>query len=438
MKKTINRQKENEEIIPVCFIFPSVSSYQLCFLYLYPKKQNCMDTINNDIVALLRQLGVQQESMDDTHRMVVIAGILLIAYIADLFCRKVVIPAIKKLTSKTQARWDDYLFNDALLNNVCHLIPPIILYVLLPFAFSPHEQALVTFVLKLCWVYITAVGMRLACAFLTSLYTISSEHEKLKNHPLKGVYQMIKLIVIGVGVIIIISTLIDKDPAAILTGLGASAAILMLVFKDTIMGLVAGVQLAANNMLRPGDWITMPKYGADGTVVEVTLTTVKVQNWDNTITTVPPYALVSDSFQNWRGMRESGGRRIKRSLNIDMTTVRFCSPQQLEAFAERGWMEGFERTGGEEVNLYVFRHYLECYLRRHPRVNAAMTIMVRQLQPTPQGLPVELYFFSANKDWIPYERLQAEVFDHVLAVLPAFGLKVFQSPTGADLAQAVS
>jgi len=352
--------------------------------------------------------------------------------VADYFCRKIVVPTIKKLTARTQATWDDYLFNDAVLDNMCHLIPPIILYVLLPFAF-PHEPVTLTFILKLCWVYITAVAMKLICSFLTSLYTISSEHEKLKNHPLKGVYQMIKLIVICVGVIIIISTLIDKDPVNILTGLGASAAILMLVFKDTIMGLVAGVQLSANDMLRPGDWITMPKYGADGTVIEVTLTTVKVRNWDNTITTVPPYALVSDSFQNWRGMRESGGRRVKRSINIDMNTVRFCTPEQMKKFEKQVWMSGFEKTGKEEVNLYVFRHYLEYYLRHNPRVNTELILMVRQLQPTPQGLPIELYFFSANKDWIPYERLQAEVFDHLLAVLPEFGLRVFQIPSGLDV-----
>jgi miniconductance mechanosensitive channel len=256
-----------------------------------------MDTINNDLTNLLQQMGVHKESLGITQRIVIIAGILIIAFVADYFCRKIVVPTIKKLTARTQATWDDYLFNDAVLDNMCHLIPPIILYVLLPFAF-PHEPVTLTFILKLCWVYITAVAMKLICSFLTSLYTISSEHEKLKNHPLKGVYQMIKLIVICVGVIIIVSTLIDKDPVNILTGLGASAAILMLVFKDTIMGLVAGVQLSANDMLRPGDWITMPKYGADGTVIEVTLTTVKVRNWDNTITTVPPYALVSDSFQN--------------------------------------------------------------------------------------------------------------------------------------------
>lgn len=390
-----------------------------------------MDTINSDLVQLLQKFGVQQESFDMTHRIIIIVSILLIAFLADLFCRKLVAPTIKRLTAKTQVKWDDYLFDDKVLANLCHLISPIIVYVLIPFAFSNEPETLV-FIQKLCLAYITAVGMRLICAFLTSLYTISNEHEKLRDRPLKGVYQMVKLLVIAVGSIIIVSTLIDKNPSTILTGIGASAAILMLVFKDTIMGLVSGVQLSANDMLRPDDWITMPKYGADGTVIEVTLTTVKVRNWDNTISTIPPYALVSDSFQNWRGMRESGGRRVKRSLNIDMTTVRFCTSDQMQMFVEHGWLDGFERTGKEEVNLHIFRHYLECYLRRHPKINAEMTLMVRQLQPTPQGLPIELYFFSTNKDWIPYERLQAEVFDHVLAILPEFGLRVFQSPTGKD------
>lgn len=391
-----------------------------------------MDTINADLTNLLQQIGVSRESLDITQRIVIIAGILILAFVADYFCRKIIVPTIKKLTARTQATWDDYLFNDAVLDNGCHLIPPIILYVLLPFAF-PNEPVVLSFILKLCRVYITAVAVKLICSFLTSLYTISSEHEKLKNHPLKGVYQMIKLVVIGVGVIIIISTLIDKNPVNILTGLGASAAILMLVFKDTIMGLVAGVQLSANDMLRPGDWIKMPKHEANGVVEEVTLTTVKVRNWDNTITTIPPYALVSDSFQNWRAMRESGGRRVKRAIHIDMNTVRFCTPEQMREFEKQDWMAGFVRTGKEEVNLYVFRHYMEQYLRHHPRVNAELTLMVRQLDPTPQGLPVELYFFSANKDWVPYEHLQAEVFDHLLAVLPGFGLRVFQSPTGLDL-----
>ena len=261
---------------------------------------------------------------------------------------------------------------------------------------------------------------------------MSSEDDKLKNHALKGFYQMLKLAVICIGSIIIVSTLIDKNPIAILTGLGAGTAILMLVFQDTIKGFVAGVQLIANDMLRPGDWITMPKYGADGDVMEVTLTTVKVQNWDKTITTIPPYALVNDSFQNWRGMFDTGGRRIKRSINIDMNTVRFCTDEEMAEFRKQPWMEDFEATGKEEVNLYIFRHYIEYYLRHHPKVNSNMTLLVRQLQPTAQGMPVELYFFSANTEWTYYEQIQAEVFEHVLAMLPVFNLRAFQNPTGID------
>ena len=391
-----------------------------------------METINSGLMTWLQQMGVAEGSLLTVQRIVVIAAILLIAYVLDMICRKIVMPGVRKVTAKTQITWDDYLLNDDVLNNVCHLIPPVVVYALIPFAF-PHELALLEFVLKICWIYITVVGMKLVCAFLTSLYTISSEHEKLKNHSMKGFYQMIKLIVICIGSIVIISTLIDKDPIAILTGLGAGTAILMLVFQDTIKGLVAGVQLTANDMLRPSDWITMPKYGADGDVIEVTLTTVKVRNWDKTITTVPPYALVNDSFQNWRGMFDMGGRRVKRSINIDMNTVRFCTEEELAEFKKQPWMEGFEATGKEEVNLYIFRHYVMYYLTHHPKVHQGLTMIVRQLQPTAQGMPIELYFFSANTAWVKYEALQAEVFDHVLATLHRFDLKVFQSPTGLDL-----
>ena len=395
-----------------------------------------METINNGLMTWLQQLGVAEGSLLTVQRIVVIAAILLIAYVLDMICRKVVMPGVRKVTAKTQITWDDYLLNDDVLNNVCHLIPPVVVYALIPFAFA-HEPALLEFILKICWIYITVVGMKLVCAFLTSLYTISSEHEKLKNHSMKGFYQMIKLIVICIGSMIIISTLIDKDPIAILTGWGAGTASLMLVFQDTIKGLVAGVQLTANDMLRPGDWITMPKYGADGDVIEVTLTTVKVRNWDKTITTVPPYALVNDSFQNWRGMFDMGGRRVKRSINIDMNTVRFCTEEELAEFKQQPWMEGFEDTGKEEVNLYIFRHYVMYYLKHHPKVHQELIMTVRQLQPTAQGMPIELYFFSANTAWVKYEALQAEVFDHVLATLHRFDLKVFQSPTGLDLQKLV-
>ena len=244
---------------------------------------------------------------------------------------------------------------------------------------------------------------------------------------------MFKIIVICIGFIIIISIIIDKNPINILTGLGAMAAVLMLVFQDTIKGLVAGVQLSANDMLRPGDWISLPKHDADGEVIEVTLTTVKVQNWDKTITTIPPYTLVSESFQNWRGMFNSGGRRIKRSINIDMNSVGFCTEDQLEKFEKNGWLEGLPK-GDRIVNLTVLRNYLDKYLRNHERVNQNMILMIRQLQPTAQGLPLELYFFSANTAWVAYEHLQADIFEHLLAMMPEFGLKVFQAPSGSDFA----
>ena len=391
-----------------------------------------METINNELLRWLEQSGMNPEHTIWVIRIAAVLTILILAYILDKISRKVIVPLIRKLTQTTASRWDDHLLSDDVLNSICSFIPPILVYVIMPFAFE-EDSELLRFILKICHIYITVVSVKLVCAFITSLYTISNEHKKLKERSLKGFYQMLKLVVVCIGAIVVISTLIDKNPMAILTGLGAGTAILMLVFQDSIKGLVAGIQLMANDMLRPGDWITVPKYGADGDVMEVTLTTVKVRNWDKTIITVPPYALVNDSFQNWRGMFDIGGRRIKRSINIDMQTVRFCTANEMESFRQQPWMEGFEPTGNEEVNLYIFRHYVEYYLRHHPKVSQDLIMTVRQLQPTAQGMPIELYFFSADTAWLRYEHLQAEVFDHVLAMLDVFGLKVFQSPSGSDL-----
>ena len=386
----------------------------------------------DNLMTWLQQMGVADTYALWLLRAAVVLVILLVVYVLDRVCRKIIIPIVRKVTSKTQMTWDDQLLSDEVLNNVCHLIPPVVFYALIPVAF-PEESEMLELILKVCDIYIVVAAVKLICSFITSLYNISNEHEKLRERSLKGFYQMLKLVVICIGVIIIIATLIDDSPGAILTGLGAGAAILMLVFQDTIKGLVAGVQLTVNDMLRPGDWISMPKYGADGDVIEVSLTTVKVRNWDKTITTVPPYALVNDSFQNWRGMFDTGGRRVKRSINIDMHSVRFCTAEELAYYRQQPWMEGFEETGEEEVNLYIFRKYLDHYLRHHPKVNQDMLLLVRQLQPTAQGMPIELYFFSADTMWVNYEALQAEVFDHVLAIVHKFGLRVFQSPTGLDL-----
>ena len=390
-----------------------------------------MNTLNQEIAQLLQQTGIEKNDLSWSTQVVLILAILLISYLMTLVFRHLIMPAVRKITARTKATWDDYLFNDKMMTSFCRMIPPIIWYVLLPFAFNDSSAYLLQILLKISLICLIITALMLIKCFLDSLYEISSEHEALKNRPLKGIYQMINLIAIGIGIILIISILIDQNATAILTGLGASAAILMLIFKDSILGLVAGVQLSANDMLRPGDWITMTKYGADGYVVEVSLTTVKVQNFDKTITTIPPYALVSDSFQNWRGMRESGGR-IKRSLFIDMTTVHFCTPEEVARFTEKGWISAPTEGSEPPVNLYVFREYALKYICSHPDVNHNLMQMVRQLQPTTEGIPVEVYCFSNTPDWIPYETLQGELFDHLIAMVPEFGLHIFQRPAGTD------
>lgn len=391
-----------------------------------------MGTISDKVIVWLQDLGISQAQLQWIMPAAAVLLILLVAFVLDRICRKLMIPIVKRLTGRTGVKWDEMLFNDEVLNNICHLVTPIVSLILIPMAFPPGSEML-TFILKLCNVYLVIVVLKLLCSLINSLYVIVSGSEKRKDRSVKGFYQTIKLVVICIGVIVIISTLIDKSPAAILTGLGAGAAILMLVFQDTIKGLVAGVQLTANDMLRPGDWISMPKYGADGDVIEVSLTTVKVRNWDKTITTIPPYALVNDSFQNWRGMFDTGGRRVKRSLNIDMNSVRFCSAEEMEHYRQQPWMEGYEEAQGDVVNLHIFRQYIDFYLRHHAKVHQDMLILVRQLQPTAEGLPLELYFFSASTVWVNYEALQSEVFEHVLAMAHKFGVAVFQRPSGQDL-----
>lgn len=396
-----------------------------------------MEDLYVEIAQQLSDMGIDKENISWSTRLTLIALILLISYIITKLFRHLVIPAVHKITSRTKATWDDYLFNERMMTSFCRMIPPIMFYLLLPFVFNNIPQVL-NILLKGCLIYLVITTLMLVNSFLNSLYEISNEHETLRNRPLKGIYQMINLVAIGIGIILIISILIDQNAATILAGLGASAAVLMLIFKDSILGLVAGVQLSANDMLRPGDWITMPKYGTDGDVLEVSLTTVKVRNFDKTITTIPPYVLVSDSFQNWRGMRETGGRRIKRSIFIDMTTVHFCSEKEKIMFASRGWIdEAQAKPETQVVNLYVFRNYLQNYLREHPRTHKGLMIMVRQMQPTSEGLPLEIYCFSNTTVWLEYEQIQGEIFDHILAVIPEFGLRIFQRPSGNDLSTTI-
>lgn len=399
-----------------------------------------MDRLDDYILSFLRRTaGVSESVLSWVYPLTALFAIGLVSYLCTALFRYVVMPAVQKLTERTKATWDDYLFNDRVMKAFRRIIPPVLWYVLLPFAFAADSSVLPV-LLKACNIYLVVVSLFFISEFLHSLYEISSEHQKLRNRPLKGIYQMFNLMAVVVGFILVVSIIVNKSAGTVLAGLGASAAIIMLIFKDTILGLVAGVQLTANDMLRPGDWITMNKYGANGYVREVSLTTVKVQNFDKTITTIPPYLLVSDSFQNWRGMREAGGRRLKLSVNIDANTVHFCSPDELRSYEEKGYIAKGQYDSADRpvANTQVYRNFMMDFMSRHPNVNKDLMIMARMLQPTPEGLPLELYCFSVFPDWKPFELFQGEVLDYAIVMASEFGLRIFQRPAGSDIGSPVA
>ena len=389
-----------------------------------------MEDLNTPMAQWLAEAGWNESYITLTSKAIIILGILLVASVVTVVFRRLVVPALQRISARTKATWDDHLFSDKVMRRAARLLPPVVWYMLLGAAFY-DMPVLLGILHKGCQIYLIVVFLQLVSTFLDTLNDISSQHETLRNRPLKGVYQMINLLTICVGVILIVSILIGQNATTILAGLGASAAIIMLIFRDSILGLVAGVQLSANDMLRPGDWITMAKYGADGYVTEVTLTTVKVQNFDKTITTIPPYALVSDSFQNWRGMWESGGRRIKRSLLIDANTVRPLTVGELAGLCRKGLAETAEAEQ-PIVNLYALREYAARYIKHHPDIHPDLMQMVRALQPSSEGIPIEVYCFTRDTNWVAYEAVQGAVFDHLLSVLPEFGLRSYQRSSDRD------
>ena len=379
--------------------------------------------------------------------------LVLISLITFYLARKVFLEIIHRATLKSKTNWDNILAEQHFFKRLAYLVPSYIIYSFTPVILQPYPQS-VSIVRSLTVVYMIAVVIMVINAFLSAVAQIYADFEVAKSKPIKGYIQVVKIIVYIIAAIIIISTLFGKNPLGLIGGLGAFSAVLLLVFKDPIMGFVGGIQLSANNMLAPGDWISMPKYNTDGTVIDVALTTVKVQNWDKTISTNPTYSLISDSFKNWRGMEESGGRLIKRSLNIDMKSVQFCTDEMLSKFSKiehvKVYVEKTEEelkqynkkyhiddsilvNGRRQTNLGVFRAYLAGYLHNLNEVHDEMTFLIRQLQPSEKGIPIEIYVFSKIQAWAAYEDLQSDIFDHVLAVITEFDLRIFQNPTGDDL-----
>ncbi len=374
--------------------------------------------------------------------------VLLLAWLSNIVARKIIMRVLNTIIQKSQTKWDDYLLKHRVFQCLSHLAPALVIY-----AFAGVFPQAEVFIQKLCMAYMIIIALLVVNSSLNVVVDIYRTFEISKQRPIKGYVQVAQIFLYVIAGIFVIATLIGKSPWYFLSGLGALTAVLLLVFRDSILGLVTSIQLSTNNMVQIGDWIEMPKYGADGDVIDVSLNTVKVQNFDKTITTIPTYALMSDSFKNWRGMSESGGRRIKRAINIDMNSVRFCTEEMLDRFEKYQSITDYVKqkrkaivefnkkhnidtslliNGRNMTNLGTFRAYIIAYLRNHPKIHNDMTFLVRYLSPAKDGMPIEIYVFSNDQVWANYEAIQADIFDHILAVLPEFDLRVFQNPTGSD------
>ena len=396
--------------------------------------------------------GVSEALTFYVARTFAVVAVLLLSAAANFVAKRYIVAGFTYAISRTKTRWDDSVLRQTTLKRLARLAPALVIYLLTPNALEGLDWA-ISFIRSAVMIYMIIILMLALDSLLNTAEEIYQKYRASKQVPIKGFIQVLKLIVYFLAAILVISILLNKTPVFLLSGIGALAAVMMLVFRDAILGFVAGIQLAANKMVSVGDWIEMPKYGADGDVLEVALTTVKVQNWDKTITTIPTYALISDSFKNWRGMSESGGRRIKRSVNFDMSSIRFCDEEmlaryekiqyiaeyieqkkdELEAFNQSTNVDNASLANGRRMtNIGTFRAYVIAYLRHHPMINQDMTFLVRQLQPSQYGLPIEIYVFSKDKVWANYEAIQADIFDHILAVVPEFDLRAYQNPTGAD------
>lgn len=400
----------------------------------------------------LASIGLSDTAAGLGSRTILAAAVVIVAMLTSLIGRFVIRRILGRFIALNPLPWVRILYDRKVFHRMIPLVTWVIIAALLPVVLD-LESPLSQFVLRIVRSVLVALTITAVGVWLDGFHTIYETTPMSRQRPMKGYLQLVRIFLYGVAGIIVITALLNVSPVAILSGFGAASAVLLLVFRDTLLGLVSGVQLTSNDMVRIGDWIEMPKYGADGDVIDINLQTVKVRNWDMTITTIPIYALISDSFKNWRGMNESGGRRISRSINIDAESIRFLTPEEIEAFSRSELLGPYMvakiadiaarpgATAEEDVsrrrltNLGTFRAYVSRYLEVHPGINQEMIHMVRQLHPTPDGIPLQVYAFTRDKAWIAHERVQADIFEHLLAVIGRFGLRVYQHPSGADVQQ---
>lgn len=415
---------------------------------------NVIATARDWLAQVLTEAGAPQWVSSAVIGAGVVLVFALLAWLSYVVARRFVAGGIHQLFRRSKNTWDDRIADRGVLFKLARIAPAIVFYGAVGFLES--ELAWLAVALRrLIGAYIIVVIERVFVAVLDVLHDVYISRGDAQRRPIKGVVQLVKVLSSVAAGVLVVAVVFEQPITGIVGGLGAMSAVLLLVFRDSILGFVSGIQLSANNLVQIGDWIEMERYGADGDVIDITLQSIKVQNWDKTITTIPIYALVSDSFRNWRGMTESGGRRIKRAVAIDMRSVHFIDAETVEQYRRysriRSYLdqreqeiETFNRehdidvqdsvSGRRMTNLGVFRAYIEAYLTGLPHIRRDMTFLVRQLPPGPNGLPLEVYVFSADQRWVEFERIQADIFDHLLAALPEFGLRVFQAPSGGDVA----
>ena len=385
-----------------------------------------MDAVRDVVEQLISLTGMQGDAVHVMRHVLMAVVAILLAWLSDVVCRRLVLPAVMKFTAHTSAKWDDIVFNRDVLVAACHIVPAVVVWLLLPLVF--YQKPIVEDLLsRATAVYITVMTVRLLLAFVNASKKLDMGDGQRTStqqyfHSFCGV---LRIVVVFVGTVVAVGIVINRSPLSLLAGLGATSAVMMLVFRDTITGLVAGVRLTSNNMLHIGDWITFDKAGVNGVVEEMSLTTVKVRNFDNTIVTVSPTTLVQDSFQNWKGMQQSGGRRVKRMVLFDFHSICVVDDAMKQRLVDGGYFSAKELTG-RQINMTLFRRYMERYIASLKEVNPDMTFMVRQLEATSTGLPLEFYFFLKEKSWVEYEHQLADIMDNVYAVTPVFGIKIYQ------------
>lgn len=406
------------------------------------------------ITEFLTDRGIAESTANYLGVAATIILILILAYASYWITKRYMVHVIEIIFHRSRNTWDDYLVKHGFIRRLSLLMPIIVVYMSADLML-PGKALTSELFKRLSMVFFVFAGVWMLDAILHVAREIYNKSEASSRRPIRGYLDGIKIIAYVMAGIFIVSILTGKSPWGVLSILGGFTVVLMLVFKDTILGFVASIQLSGHDMVRVGDWIEMPKYGADGDVIDVTIHTVKVRNWDKTITTIPTYSLVSDAFKNWRGMSESGGRRIKRSLFIDMSTIKFCTDEMLEHFKKFDLIKNYIVEKQEEIirynqehvtdpqqlingrrqtNIGVFRSYIVAYLRNHPKIHQGMTFLVRHLEPAQYGLPIQIYVFSSDQAWANYEAIQADIFDHLIAAVPEFDLRLFQNPSGYDFA----